>query len=207
MLRLRLVDGESGEHGVELGAEPVDLSLELLDLRTDFSLRIVDLCKDFSLRVLVGLVDHGPERAVLHGVLLLKVLERGKDLVALRLGSLLSELALTLDDAGQLGNGAFPGISALRVLVQILCDEQVGVILSRHSACWQHWRKVAKDLQLHDDAVDFAVLSDLGKAVAHDGDQHIQHGQLGEECRGDEEENHENALRVIFETVHVELTQ
>ena len=66
---------------------------------------------------------------------------------------------------------------------------------------------VSHQLELGLGARDLTSLHDATKGVAHDGDQHVEHGKLRDERRHNEEDVAESSLWVVSVVVKVELSE
>ena len=172
-------------------------SVEFIGLATNLLTHIVDLGIDMNLQIAALIV------------LLLRVFVKSRNnLIALGIKTALKRDALSLNHAHKPADGALPLVTLLVISVGGLGHEEIGaVLLVLASFHRKHSTHIAQKAELHLRGIHFLVLDDFGKAVAHDGDQHVHHRQLGEESGKNEEDEDQRSLGMVAEVVKTELAQ
>ena len=138
----------------------VDLVANLIALQFD---RLIDVSARSSLHDVVFLC------VFIDGRLQLRALAPNLDLYLLR---------LALDDPGQLANGAFPVITLLVGCFKRSHDKHIDLAVHKAILCRQDGCEIAQELELRSRSIDNLLLNHFVEAVAHDGDQHVEHRQL-----------------------------
>ena len=170
-------------------------------------LEIIDLFKDLPLRSLGHLVDMGLEMLVLSLVLLDEVIDRVLQLVVLLVKLHSQVLDVAGSDASHLVDGTFPVFASIALVIVGFGHKQVDVLLLCARGLLKTCDQVTHELEFGLGGIDFLVLHDSLKSVAHDGDQHVKHGNLGDKRRRNEEEEAHKSLGLVGKVVHVKLSQ
>ena len=170
-------------------------------------LRIVNLFAKLVLHGLNGLVDEELRLALLDHLFLLRFIDALLQFVAQLGDALLNVLCLVGDEVGELVGHTLPLIRVVIVLLSQLLNKQESFLLVLSILLGQNGSEVCKDAQLGLRGVDFSLLHYLGIGVAHDGDQHVQHGQHRQERCHQEEQVCKAILGVVTEILRLKHSQ
>ena len=113
---------------------------------------------------------------------------------------------LLIDGGGDLFDATDPLVSSLFVLLRFNnVQEHIGLLLAAGlTNCASH---IVHEVELDFGTVDLPVLDYTLKGVAHDGDEHVKHRQLSEECGTQEQDVAKGALGLVRIVSVVELAQ
>ena len=105
-------------------------------------------------------------------------------------------------------DSAFPLIHVF-ILIIIWLDhaQEVALLVGTARVFGQHSGKVSQQCQLGLCGVDLSVLDHSLKRVTHDGNQHVQHCHLSDECRQNKCPVTHRSLWIASEIVQVKLTE
>ena len=156
-------------------------SLEAVNL-AELVLEGVDLAKDLASQGLDDLVNVGLEVLVLGLVLLDEVVDRVLQLVVLLVQLEAQVPDVARSDASHLVDCAFPVITCITIVIVGSGHKQVNFVLLDRAGLLKTGDQVIHELKFGLRGIHVLVLHDSLKSVAHDGDQHVQHRDLSDEC-------------------------
>ena len=116
------------------------------------------------------------ELATLHSFLSVVLIQGGLNLFALGLDRLLDGFGGTMHGTSKTTNGTLPlVIFTVIILFNRLSANEEIIFVELPTMAPEERLVLFNEIKLHSDAVDDFVLEDLVEAVAHDGNQHVQH--------------------------------
>ena len=181
--------------------------VEVLDCLEQVLAQLIDFLPDRFLGRFDDFVHVGLHVAIGGLLCAHKVFNGVLKFLVLRVELLAEVIHLVVHAVGDLVDGAFPFVVVDHLGLHWLDNVHEHLLLLSAAALTNCACHLNHELQLTLRRIDIAILDYTLEHVAHDGDQHVEHGNLGEECRAQEQHIADHSLRLVRKIVVVELTE